>query len=374
MERRIYLDYNATTPLRPGVADFMHEILGETGNPSSIHSFGRQARSRLETAREQIAALVDTHPNQVVFTGGATESNNTVLQSFKNERVLISAIEHPSVRESAPHAETIPVTADGVVDLDAFETLLEHGPAPALISVMLVNNETGVIQPLEKLAKIARKKVPGVHLHTDAVQAAGKIPLAFAALQVDYMSLSSHKIGGPQGAGALITAPGAKPVKLLYGGGQERGFRAGTENIAALAGFGVAATLAQAGLGAYQNLSALRDDMESRLRAACPDLVIAGKNAPRVANTSSLGVPHIPALTQLLNLDLEGIAVSSGSACSSGTIRADGGLPQKPQTLHGAIPGFIRVSLGWDTTPEEIDSFVAAWSNMVQRLKEKEHA
>jgi cysteine desulfurase len=294
-----------------------------------------------------------------------------VLQAFRGGRILTSAIEHPSVLESAPDAERIPVTADGVVDEAAYEALLDKGE-PALISIMAVNNETGVIQNVGRLAKIAKKKYPGVHVHTDAVQAAGRLPLDFPAWHIDYMSLSAHKFGGPQGAGALIAAPGAKPVKLLHGGGQEKRQRAGTENVAGIAGFGLAAELAQNNIANFQKLAALRDRMESELKKIAP-VVVHGENVSRVANTSLFSAPGVTAQTQIMALDLEGFAVSSGSACSSGTVKTSHVL--RAMGVPDAIGECaLRVSFGADTKTDDIDVFIQAWSKMAARLVKREQA
>lgn len=364
------MDCNATMPVKAGVVGLMTSVLGETGNASSIHHHGRLARKHIEDARAQIAALIQTSPAYVFFTGSATESNNIVLKSFPGQRILISAIEHPSVIESAPHAEKIPVTANGVVDLAALEKMLGQSPAPALVSVMLVNNETGIIQPVAEIVRLIRKISPATLVHTDAVQAAGRIAIDFSALQVDFMSLSAHKMGGPQGAGALIMAPGAKIEKLFHGGGQEKRQRAGTENVAAIAGFGKAAELAMADMNAFQSLAAFRDRIEEELLAAEPRLKIYGRLALRVANTTQIALPGIAAETQLMALDLAGVSVSSGSACSSGTVKTSHVLQAMGVPDQDAM-GALRVSLGWHTTKEEIDAFIAAWLDMHARIKDK---
>lgn len=365
---QIYMDCNATMPIKGKVVDAMTNILKETGNASSIHGAGRTARGHIEAARTQIAELCATNPAYVFFTGGATESNNTVLKSFQGQNIFISAIEHPSVMDAAPGAQKIPVSPDGLIDLNQLEIMLAQHPA--LISVMLVNNETGVIQPVSDIVRLVRKISPQTRIHTDAVQAAGRIPIDFSALQVDYLSLSAHKFGGPQGVGALIMAPGAKIEKMFHGGGQEKRQRAGTENVAAIAGFGVAATLAMADMAAFQNLASLRDRIEAALTAAEPRLKIFGQTAPRVANTTQLALPGVTAETQLMALDLGGVAVSSGSACSSGTIKASHVLEAmgvKPETAMGAL----RISLGWSTTENEVDQLIAAWLEMHGRIKNK---
>ncbi|QQG36878.1 MAG: cysteine desulfurase [Micavibrio aeruginosavorus] len=365
----VYLDYNASAPIRPDVADLMRTLMAKPGNASSIHSFGREARHHVEGAREQIAKLADTHANYVTFTSGATEANNAVLKHFSGRRVLVSAIEHPSVLESAPQAEKIPVTRDGVIDIEKLEELLS-GEVPALVSVMLVNNETGVIQPVEEVARLARQRCPGVHIHTDAAQAAGKIPFAFAALGVDYLSLSAHKMSGPQGVGALLCAPGAEPVPFLHGGGQEKRQRAGTENVAGIAGFGLAADIALNHLDSFAQLSRWRDDLEKTLREAAPEITIFGQDAARVANTSKIGLPGIPANTQLMNLDIEGIAVSSGSACSSGTIKPSHVLQAMGAPEH-LCSHALRISAGWATKESDFKRLAEVWLKMYSRVANK---
>lgn len=362
----IYLDYNATAPLRPAARAAMLRVLDGPGNASSIHGFGRAAKREVETAREMVAALAGTVPAQIVFTAGATEANNAVLHAFRGETVAVSAIEHPSILEAAPDALRVPVRPDGQIDADALDAIVATH-RPALLSIMLVNNETGIMQDVAALARRARAIHPAIYIHTDAVQAAGRIPLDFGALSVDYMSLSAHKLGGPQGVGALIVAPGARPARLLLGGGQERRQRAGTENVAGIAGFGAAAMAAQAGLGDFARLRDLHDRLEHAILAGDPDAVVVGAAGPRVANTSLIALPGLPAQTQLMNLDLAGIAVSSGAACSSGTVKPSHvleamGLP--PAVTNSAI----RVSSGHATTADDIDRFIAAWLAMRARL------
>lgn len=370
MKNAVYLDYNATTPLKPDVITLMQEVMGCVGNASSVHSFGRDARRCVETAREQVAAMVGTHPNQVTFTSGATESNNAVLKHFAGQRILVCATEHPSVRVCLPpgSVEFIPVTKDGLVDMAAFEAMLEDGDAPALISVMMVNNETGVIQPVADIAKKARARHKDVFIHTDAVQASGRIKIDFPALHVDFMSLSAHKCGGPQGVGALICAPGTPSVTFMHGGGQEKRQRAGTENVAGIAGFGKAAELAVADLDKYHTLAPLRDRLEAEILKAAPDAQIFGKNAPRTSNTTALCYCGIPAETQLMNLDLAGIAVSSGSACSSGAFKPSPVL-QAMGANNTQASCTLRISMGWGTQPSDVERFIDAWTSLYQRLR-----
>jgi cysteine desulfurase len=368
MKNKIYLDYNATAPLRPAARDAMLRVMEEPGNASSTHHFGRQARKYVEIAREQVATLCGTVPSQVTFTSGATESNNAVLKIFTGERILVGATEHPSILESAPNAEKIAVDHNGIIDLNAFEQQLQNGPAPALVSVMMANNETGVIQHIGKLAKRARAIHPNIFFHTDAVQAAGRVLIDMPALRVDYLSLSAHKIGGPQGAGALIVAPGAKPAILIHGGGQEKRQRAGTENAAGIAGFGAAA---QDALAEFKIIDAAqRDRLENAILSIEPRAIIAGRDASRLYNTSCIALPGVAAETQLMILDLEGIAVSSGSACSSGTVKASHVL-QAMGLSDAATKSALRVSTGWATSDEDIERFIAAWTLMHGRVKDR---
>ena len=287
----------------------------------------------------------------MIFTSGATEANNTVLRTYQGP-VFASAIEHPSVIE-ATDAQIIPVSKNGIVDLAALERMLEHTNR-ALVSVMWVNNETGVIQPVEDIAALCRRA--GALFHCDAVQAAGRVPVSMVA---DYLTLSAHKIGGPQGVGALVVAPKAPPVRLIYGGGQERRQRAGTENVAGIAGFGAAARDALAGLAGFAALASWRNAIESALAG----IHVFGTGAPRVANTSCFALRGVNADTQLMALDLAGICVSSGSACSSGSVK-----PSHVLAAMGADSALsacaLRVSLGWTTTQAEIDAFIAAWQKL----------
>lgn len=362
--KKTYLDHNATTPLRPVARAAMIDALDHTGNASSVHGFGRDARRMIENARGIIARSLDVSSGQVVFNSGATEGNTTILRGFAGKRILISAIEHPSIRDCGVETEKIPVTADGVVDLAVFEKMLHDGPPPALISVMAVNNETGVIQPMSEIVRLA--KSVGALMHTDCVQAYGRIPFTRESLGVDILTLSAHKIGGPQGVGALVMAAGLTLPKLIEGGGQERRQRGGTENVAGIAAFGAAAAEAVAQLSAYAKLAVLRDRIESHLRPS-NRITIYGANAPRVANTSMVTVNGVSGETLLMAFDLEGIALSAGSACSSGTSRFTHVLQAMGVEACGDIAS-LRISLGWNTTAEDIDNFIAVWDKISTRL------
>ena len=365
---RTYLDHNATSPIRPEVAEAVARALVLPGNPSSVHAEGRAARAEIEAAREKVAALVGAEAKNVVFTSGGTEANNTVLaRSLRGTGrdgaalFLFGATEHPSVMEGhrfpTRAAERIPVNEHGEVDLLALEARLDRAGEPALVSIQVANNETGTIQPIAKAAEIVHER--GGLMHSDAVQAAGKLPVSLAALGVDVISLSAHKMGGPKGVGAIILNAGTVDVaeRLLRGGGQERGRRAGTENVAAIAGFGVAADLVARTVALeLARLGALRDKAEARLRQIAPDAVVFGSGASRLPNTLAFAVPGLKAETALIAFDLAGIAVSSGSACSSGRVR-----PSHVLEAMGVEPALaacaIRVSLGWNSTLEDVTHF-----------------
>jgi cysteine desulfurase len=365
MARPVYLDYNATAPIRPEAAAAVAEALELIGNASSVHRFGRLARRRIESARDQVAALAGGRPGQVIFTSGGTEANNLALAGSGRQRLLVSAGEHDSVLKAAPRAERIPLDAEGRVDLGALAALLTADRRPALVSVMLANNETGVIQPLAEVAVLARQH--GALVHSDAVQAAGKIPLHMAALGADLLSLSAHKLGGPQGVGALVVADHVGLAPLIRGGGQERARRAGTENLAGVAGFGTAAEAARGALADAAGLVGLRDRLERDLRALAPDIRVFGAGAERLFNTSCFATPGLPAESQVMSLDLAGIAVSAGSACSSGKVRASHVLLAMGASAAEAGSA-IRVSLGWQSQADDVERFLEAWSALHARL------
>lgn len=363
MAAPVYLDYNATVPLRPTVVEAMAAALRETGNPSSVHRFGRAARRAVEMAREAVGAMVGAEGARVVFTAGGTEANNLALAA-PGRRLLVSAVEHESVLRPAGDAARIPVDPAGVVDLTALERMLAGAP-PALVAVMLANNETGVIQPVAEVARIAHAH--GVLVHCDAVQAAGKIAIDWAALGVDSLALSAHKLGGPQGVGALIVADAVELRPMQRGGGQERGLRAGTENVAGIVGFGLAAEIAARELDAMVDIARLRDDIETRVMRAVPAAAVLGGSARRLPNTSCLAMPGVAAETQVMALDLAGIAVSAGSACSSGKVKASHVLAA--MGVAEAVAGSaIRVSVGWGSTPADADRFVESWISLWARL------
>jgi cysteine desulfurase len=357
----VYLDHNATSPLRPEAFDAMVEALRIGGNASSVHRVGRAARAVVEKARRQVADLVGALPEEVVFTSGGTEANNLALGRSSRRRLVVSAVEHDSVLKAAANAEIIPVDNTGVVDLSALQRLLTKGREPALVSVMLANNETGVLQPIEEVVRIAR--AAGALVHCDAVQGAGRAKVDFHGLDVDYMSLSAHKLGGPAGVGALIVRSGVPLIADRIGGAQEGNRRAGTENLAGIAGFGAAADAAGAGLP----VEALRDRMEAALRAIAPHAQVFGSEARRLGNTSCISMPGVRAETQVMALDLAGICVSAGAACSSGK------LTRSPVLLAMGVESAVadtalRISFGWSSQPQDIECLITAWRDLYIRV------
>lgn len=350
-----YCDHNAGSPLRPEAAEAMARALALSANPSSVHAAGRAARRLMEDAREQVAAAVGAAAENVVFTSGATEALHLALDAARGaaNSLILSAIEHDALAEHVPYvwpgARIAPVTRDGVVDLAALGSLLGEAPKPALVAVMLANNETGVVQPIARVAALVREQ--GGLLLVDAAQALGRIAIDVAALDATYLVLSSHKAGGPQGAGALVLAPGA-PFRIAKGGGgQERGRRPGTENVAAIAGFGAACAHTD---DEVARVRALRDRFE---REAGVEII--AQAAPRLPNTSLFAPPHLRAETAVIAFDLAGVCVSAGAACSSGKVR-------KSRVLEamGASPlaqtNAVRASFGWSSTDADVDALLAA--------------
>ena len=356
-----YLDHNATSPLRPAAFDAMFEALRAGGNPSSVHRVGRSARGLIDKARREVAALVGALPAEVVFTSGGTEANNLALVGAGRPRVLASAVEHDSVINAARNLELVPVDGNGVVDLAALQRLLTRGREPALVSVMFANNETGVIQPIAEIVRLAR--AAGALIHCDAVQGAGKVAVDLHGLGVDYLSLSAHKLGGPTGVGALVVRDGAPFHTDRRGGGQESNRRAGTENVAGIAGFGVAAVEAKGGLATI----ALRDHLEAALRAIAPAARVFGADAPRLPNTVCISMPGVRAETQVMALDLAGVAVSAGAACSSGKVSRSAVLSAMGVEVAESETA-LRISFGWSTVSEDIERLIAAWQDLYIRV------
>jgi cysteine desulfurase len=370
MNHAVYLDHNASTPVRPEAAEAVASALASTGNPSSVHRHGRMARRLVEDARERVAALVGAKVAEVVFTSGGTEANALAVRGAGRARVLVSAIEHVSVLDALETAEQIPVDANGVVDLDTLEAMLAADDVPALVSVMLANNETGVVQPVAAVAALARRY--GALVHCDAVQAPGRIAVDMKELGVHLMSLSAHKIGGPAGTGALVVADEVPLAAMVRGGGQERGRRAGTENVPGIAGF-AAAAVAAAAVDDAERMARLRDRLERGVRELVPATRIFGVDAPRLPNTSCFSMPGVASETQVMALDLGGVAVSAGSACSSGKVAPSHVLrAMKVEDERAACA--IRVSFGWTNVDQDVDRFLEVWGSLYARLGSAAHA
>jgi len=373
----VYLDHNATSPLRAEAREAMDAALGIGGNASSVHERGRAARAAIERARAQVASLAGARVEDVVFTSGGSEANALALwgavhgaadADARITRLFVSAIEHSSILANADaladrvaglRVEKIPVNGDGVADLAALRTLLGEGKGRALIALMAANNETGVIQPVAEAGILAREA--GALLLIDAVQAAGKIAIPHA----DYVSLSAHKLGGPQGAGALILQPGAPFAAQILGGGQEQGRRAGTENLSGIAGFGAACEIAARELATKDTTQ--RDRLEAGLRQLVPDTVVFGAGVPRLANTSNFALPALSAETALMALDLDGVMVSSGSACSSGKVKPSHVLAAMgvSEELSRAA---LRASFGWNSTESDAEAALSSISRLLARV------
>ena len=382
---RTYLDYNASAPLLPEAKEAMLLALEVSANASSVHGDGRKARGIIERARSQIGALAGVAADHVVFTSGATEAAQLALSpvyhgpdgEIKLDGLYVSAIEHPCVIDGGRFGavQIIPVTSEGVVDIAAFSEILSgrQSKKPFLVGLMLANNEAGIIQPVAEMAKLVHNA--GGYLLVDAVQAAGRLPVDIAALGADFLILTSHKIGGPQGTGALVLCDrNFKPTPLIFGGGQEHRLRAGTENVAAIAGFGAAAALCTPRLDHMHEMIYVRDKFEDQLTEICKQvgdshgsLTIFGQQIKRLANTTCFAVKGINAETALISLDLDGISVSSGSACSSGRVEPSHVL--KAMGLDNNIArAAIRVSTGWETSPDDRQKFLEAWASYLRRL------
>ena len=357
MTTGLYLDANATEPLRPEAREAVLAALDLVGNPSSVHAEGRAARRLLEDARRRLAARFGARPQDVVFTAGGTEANALAIAGLAGDRrILLGATEHPAVLRAAPDAALLPVLADGTIDLAALEAALAAGP-PALVGLMAANNETGVLHPIAEAAALCRRH--GALLHVDAVQAAGRVALPDGA---DSLALSAHKLGGPKGAGALVLRPGLDLRPLVAGGGQERGRRGGTEPLPAIAGFAAAAEAAVP----EARLARLRDAIEAGIGALAPEARFPGATAPRLPNTSAIALPGIPAETQVIALDLAGMRVSAGAACSSGKVGASHVLAAMRLGEDAACT--IRVSLPWNAPDDTAERFVTAWRDMRDRV------
>ncbi len=381
-----YLDHNATSPLRPESLGAVSHALSVGGNPSSMHGRGRMARAIVDDARAEIARFAGAPNHEIIFTSGATEAANLALagavegaldqheadsRQARITRLFVSAIEHPAVsaparrlaeRAAGIRLETLPVTADGVLDTEALRVALREGKGRALVAVMAANNETGVIQPMAEVSRLAREA--GALLLVDAVAAGGKIPLD--ASLCDYMILSAHKLGGPQGIGALLIARDAPFAPQTVGGGQQGGLRAGTENLSGIAGFAAAARTLRDGEGELARIRHLRDRFETLLAAAVPEAVIFGASAPRLAGTSNFALPGLASETALIALDLDGVMMSAGSSCSSGKVSTSPvlGAMAVPYELASCA---LRLSLGWNSEMADIEAAIAALTKLWQR-------
>jgi cysteine desulfurase len=380
-----YLDHNATSPLRPECLSAVTHALAIGGNPSSVHARGRAARAVMEEAREKVAALAGAKAGEVIFTSGATEANDLALfgavegslaeEEVRITRVFVSAIEHSSILAAADRlAERFPwvrvsrlaVTADGVIDLEGLRVALREGKGRTLVAVMAANNETGVVQPIAEVSKLVREA--GNLLLVDAVPAAGKIGLDFSLC--DYMVLSAHKIGGPQGSGALVVREGIPLQPQLVGGGQQKGLRAGSENLSGAAGFGAAAHTLSDGEGERARITHLRDHFEAALKQGAPEAVIFGMDQDRLCSTSCFAIPGLSAETALIGLDLDGVMMSSGSTCSSGKVAISHVLAAMgvDEVLAACA---LRASFGWSSTMEDVTAAVASLTKLRERARAK---
>lgn len=367
----VYLDYNASGLVRPEVQETMARALADNGNPNAVHAAGRRARARVETARAQVAELAGADPTAVVFSSGGTESNAQAVASAIAagcERLIVSATEHPCVAEAATASgkpvKMLPVDARGVVDLNRLRQLLGL-PGRAMVAIHHANNESGVIQPIPEAARLVR--AAGGWLHVDAIQSAGKVPVDIRSLRADSLTLSAHKLGGPQGVGALVIGEGREAVRILHGAGQERGLRAGTENVPGISGFGAAAVCAGRDLPEAQAHAVWRDAAEAVVKAS--GATIIGEGAERLPNTLFMAVPDWESPHQLITLDLMGFMVSAGSACSSGKTK-----PSRAIVATGRInlaTGGIRISGGWGTVEEDWTRFARAWVEAYAKHRER---
>ena len=371
MSEPIYLDYNATAKVRPEAIDAVARALTSVGNPSSVHAAGRAARNLVETARADVAALVGARAPAVTFLSGGTEADALAIDSGVADgvaRLIIGATEHEAVRETAAASglpvEVWPVDADGLADLEWLAATLADGPR-ALVALMLANNETGVIQPVAEAAALVR--AAGGWLHVDAVQAAGKIDIDIDALGADTLALSAHQVGGPQGVGALVAGPRARLTRQLHGGGQERGVRSGTENVAGIAGFAAAARASSRDLPALTAQSAWRDELAERMQAA--GAIVLGAAAPRLPQTLCVSTPDYASDLQVMNLDLAGVMISAGAACTSGKVKPSRVIEAMGQADLALTA--VRISGGWATTEQDWIHCGDVWLEAHARLADR---
>ena len=367
---RFYMDYNASAPINSKALELMMEVHKYIGNPSSIHTSGRKVRTFLEDTREKIGIILDNNSQNIIFTSGATEANALAFKLSHKPSVIMSAIEHPSVLNQSKGANLIKVLENGIICLKDLEKILQkQKDVDKLVSVMAVNNETGIIQPLEKVSSICKKY--RALLHVDAVQAFGRIPITMNKLEIDLLTISSHKIGGPKGAGCLLYSDRVKNklIPLIKGGGQEKGLRAGTEAVAQIAGFGMAAELIKE--VKFNEIEFSRDLLERSIKNNIKDVEIIGENSPRVSNTSLISFKGVSAKKLVISLDLEGFEVSSGSACSSGKV-TDSHVLMAMGIEKNIVEGAIRISLCEPILKKDIDLFVETLQNIIFRLRDRE--
>jgi cysteine desulfurase len=356
-----YLDYNATTPLSPLAKSAIVAGMELIGNASSVHQYGRQVRQKIEEARKDMSDFFATQPAGIIFTSGATEANHLALAGFEGS-VIVSAIEHDSVDQARPDRIVCPVDGRGLLDIKALEALLQAQRGPVLISVMAANNETGIIQPLDKVVDLAKQY--GAFVHSDAVQAVGR--MNWTCDGIDLVSLSAHKLGGPQGVGALVMRTEVPLKAQLRGGGQERSLRSGTENFLGILGF--AAALKESRHQDWDMIKNVRDTLEDRLKSQCPDVHLFGTDVPRLPNTSVIAMRGVKSATQVMNFDMAGIAISAGSACSSGKVKPSRVLAAMnvPQELADCS---IRLSLGPSHSTDIINPFLNVWMDVYNRAR-----
>jgi len=373
MKHTAYMDHNATSPVRAEVKEALIHALNLGGNPSSVHSEGRQARRMVEDAREHVRAAVNAPKSaQVVFTSCGTEANTLALNGKSIVRVLAGATEHASILGARDDIECIPVDGYGRIDLGHLHTMLSTGDGHAVVSVMMANNETGVLQHVEDIAHLAHRF--GAQMHVDAVQALGKVDINFVALGIDMLSLSAHKVRGPMGVGALIATKDVKLTPINRGGGQEGGLRGGTENVSGIVGFGLAARLAKAELATTTaHVTALRNQLEAKIMEFAPDATVIAHTVERLPNTSCVVMPGVNAETQVMAMDLAGVCVSAGSACASGKSKSSAVLAAMgvPENVAKSA---VRVSLGPTNTLTDIEYFFSVWKDLYERQAQKRSA
>ena len=357
-----YFDCNATAPILPIVQEAMIDVISEPHNPSSLHHYGRSAKSVLDTARTRILDSLDADPSlySVIFTSSGTESNNLALRGLEGYKVLCSSVEHASVLSLANNG-VIPVNKDGIIDVDMLEKCISSVQIPFVVSIQAANNETGVIQPIHEISKIVKKY--GGTFHTDATQAFAKIPFSIKESDIDMVTISGHKFGGPQGVAALVIRKDLPMHAIMFGGGQEYRYRPGTQNVAALHGLGIAAATIESTLAAYKDLSDIRDYIQNSILTISPESIVFGKDADRLPNTLSITMPNVSSETQVIHFDINGFAVSAGSACSAGRID----LPHVQMSMgydEKTSRTAIRISLGINNTMQEAEAFMKAWKTL----------